>query len=139
VIDASDPDRDRHIEAVGRVLVEIDAQGVASIDVFNKCDRLTGDELARLSASHPAAVRLSAVNGAGLDTLVSAVTRRLALETQRVTLEFDEGDEDDRQRIARLYRHARVRSHEAVDGRVSIEADVPRRLLARLTSGDSHP
>jgi GTP-binding protein HflX len=139
VIDASDPDRDRQIEAVTRVLAEIDAQGVATIEVFNKCDRLSADELARLDANHPAAVQLSAANGTGLDALIASITRRLSLETQRVTLEFDEDDEDDRQRIARLYRHARVRSHEAVDGRVSIEADVPRRLLARLTAADSLP
>jgi GTP-binding protein HflX len=139
VIDASDPDRERHVEAVGRVLAEIDAQAVPTIEVFNKCDRISADELTGISASHPAAVTLSAAHGTGLDTLVEAVTRRLALETQRVRLEFDEGDESHRQRIARLYRHARVRSHEAVDGRVSIEADVPRRLLTRLTAGDSHP
>ena len=139
VIDASDPDRDRHRDAVARVLGEIDAQTVPMLEVFNKCDRLSRDELTRLDASHPAAVRLSAATGSGLDVLVASVTRRLSLETQRVTLEFVEGDEDDRQRIARLYRHARVRSHEAVDGRVSIEADVPRRLLARLTASDSHP
>jgi len=139
VIDASDPNRDRHVDAVGRVLGEIDAQVVPTLEVFNKCDRLTSEELARLDASHPAGVQLSAMNGTGFDDLIAAITRRLSLETQRVTLQFDEGDEGDRQRIARLYRHARVRSHEAVDGRVSIEADVPRRLLARLTAGDSHP
>ena len=35
---------------------------------------------------------------------------------------------------ARLYRHASVRSHHATEGRVSIDADVPRRLLGRLTA-----
>ena len=102
-------------------------------EVFNKCDRLTSDErdaAGRAAIRRPCACRRPPASG--LDVLVASVTRRLALETQRVTLEFDEGDEDDRQRIARLYRHARVRSHEAVDGRVSIEADVPRRLLGRL-------
>ena len=38
----------------------------------------------------------------------------------------------DRERIARLYRHARVLVHESRDGQVSIVADVPRRLLGRL-------
>jgi hypothetical protein len=31
-----------------------------------------------------------------------------------------------------LYRHARVLVHEARDGRVSIVADVPRRLVSRV-------
>ena len=34
--------------------------------------------------------------------------------------------------IARVYRHGRVVLHETRDGQVSIVADVPRRLLARL-------
>ena len=80
---------------------------------------------------------VSSATGDGFDTLEAAIARRLSLETQRVHLEFDEKNDDDRERIARLYRHARVRSHEAVEGRVSIEADVPRRLLPRLTAGDA--
>jgi hypothetical protein len=51
---------------------------------------------------------------------------------RRVTLTFDLDKPADRERIARLYRHARVVQHEARDGQVSIVADVPRRLLSRL-------
>ena len=61
------------------------------------------------------------------------MARRLALDTHRVTLVFDEASPADRDRIARLYRHARVLRHEAErGGRVSIEADVPRRAFERL-------
>ena len=134
VVDAADPDHERHMEAVGRVLGEIEAQDVQAILVFNKVDRLTSDERARLDALHPGAIFISASTGGGLDALSAEVARRLALETQRVRLEFDEHDERDRLSIARLYRHARVSSHETTDGRVSIEADVPRRLLGRLAA-----
>jgi hypothetical protein len=34
--------------------------------------------------------------------------------------------------MARVYRHARVLVHEVRDGRVSMVADVPRRLVAQL-------
>jgi GTPase len=102
--------------------------------VFNKCDRVSEDERRRLRAMAPSAILLSAQSGEGIDELRQEIMQRLSLETQRVTLEFDEQDETDRQRIARLYRHARVRSHNAIEGRVSIEADVPRRLLGRLTA-----
>ena len=57
---------------------------------------------------------------------------RVALDVRRLTLTFDPSDAGDRERIARLYRHARVVQHEARDGRVSIVADVPRRLLGRV-------
>ena len=40
--------------------------------------------------------------------------------------------EPPRERIARVYRHARVVSHVTSDGRVAIEADVPRRVLERV-------
>jgi len=134
VIDVSNPEYPRHIDAVRRVLGEIDAQDVPALLVFNKWDRLSADERTRLRATEPAAIAISAQTGEGVDELQQVIVRRLALETQRVTLEFDEQNERDRQRIARLYQHARVRSHNAHDGRVSIEADVPRRLLGRLTA-----
>lgn len=133
VVDVSNSEHDRHMDAVQRVLGEIEAQDVPVLRIFNKVDRISTDEQQRLRASAPAAIFLSAQSGGGVDDLRQEIVRRLSLETQRVTLEFDELDETDRQRIARLYRHARVRSHQASEGRVSIEADVPRRLLGRLT------
>ena len=41
VIDAANPERDRHIAAVSRVLEEIGAMSVPRIEVYNKADRLT--------------------------------------------------------------------------------------------------
>jgi hypothetical protein len=64
--------------------------------------------------------------------LVETIASRLALDVVRVTLTFDPGSATDRERIARLYRHARVVLHETRDDEVSIVADVPRRLLNRL-------
>jgi GTP-binding protein HflX len=133
VVDVSNPEYLRHMDAVRRVLAEIEAQEVPAVLVLNKWDQLTEDERTRLRATEPAAIPIAARTGEGVDELQQAIVRRLSLETQRVTLEFDEESERDRQRIARLYQHARVRSHNAQDGRVSIEADVPRRLLGRLT------
>jgi hypothetical protein len=34
--------------------------------------------------------------------------------------------------LADLYRHARVISHDSDRNRISVEADVPRRLLSRF-------
>jgi hypothetical protein len=49
-----------------------------------------------------------------------------------LTLEFDPDDPDDRGRISRVYRHARVLEHETRDGHLTIVADVPRRLIGYL-------
>ena len=134
VIDAADPERDRHVDAVLRVLDEVGAADVPRLDVFNKCDKLEAVERARLQASDRTAACISALRGEGRAELLEIVTSRLALDTRRVRFDFDSRNEADRDRIARVYRHARVLSHVAVDHRVSIEADVPRRLLSRFES-----
>ena len=135
VIDASGPDRDRRMNAVTQVLDEVGAAEVALVDVYNKCDRLTADERRRLRESDPAAVEVSAVTGEGIDELIETITSRLALDVRQVVWTFDPDSPEDKERIARLYRHARVLVHETRDGLTSIVADVPRRLLSRLDPG----
>ena len=49
-----------------------------------------------------------------------------------MTLTFDPDDPADQERMARVYRHARVLVHESRDGRVTIVADVPRRLASAM-------
>jgi GTP-binding protein HflX len=137
VIDAADPERERHVDAVLRVLDEVGAADVPRLDVFNKCDKLEPIERARLQAADRTAACISALHGDGRDQLLEIVTSRLELDTRRVRFDFDNRDEGDRQRIARVYRHARVLSHVAVDHHVSIEADVPRRLLGRFERSHS--
>ena len=132
IIDAAAPDRDRRMSAVRQVLEEVGAVNLPLLDVYNKCDALTFDERRRLQDQDPSALCVSALNGQGIDELVETMTSRLALDVQRVTLTFDADSASDRDRIARVYRHARVALHETRDGQVSIVADVPRRLLGRL-------
>jgi GTPase len=134
VIDAATPERDRHIAAVRRVLEEVGAADVPVIDVYNKVDVIGPDDQRRLRDADPASALISARTGAGVDELLQMVASRLALDTRRITITFDSGKEFDRLQIARLYRVARVVSHVATNGRVVIEADVPRRFIERLTT-----
>jgi GTP-binding protein HflX len=132
VIDAAAPDRDRRISAVRQVLDEVGAESVPLTDVYNKCDLLTPDERRRLQEQDPSSLCVSAATQEGMPDLIETITSRVALDVRRLTLTFDPSDADDRERIAQLYRQARVVQHEARDGRVSIVADVPRRLLGRV-------
>src|SRR5262249_49860478 len=132
VIDAAAPDRDRRIAAVRQVLEEVGALEVPLVEGFNKCDALTPDERRRLQDQDPAALLISALRRDGVAQLVEAMASRLALDVRRVSFVFNPGDAADRARISSLYRHARVLEHEVRDGRVSITADVPRRLQSRL-------
>jgi GTP-binding protein HflX len=134
VIDAGAPERERQIAAVRRVLEDLGAADVPILDVYNKVDTITADERRRIADRDPAAALISARTGEGLDELVQMVASRLALDTRRITIAFDTGHAFDREQIARLYRMARVVSHVATNGRVVIEADVPRRYIARLTT-----
>jgi GTP-binding protein HflX len=133
VIDASSPDRERHIAAVQTVLAEVGADRVPMVDVFNKCDRLDAGERARIRAVYPGSLSVSAATGEGRDELIAAMEGRLALGTVRATLEFS-ADDGDRERIAQLYRVARILRHVSADGRVSIEAEIPRRVLDQFPS-----
>jgi len=132
IIDASAPDRDRRMAAVRQVLEEVDATDVPLIEVYNKTDHLTADERMRLQERDPAAVCISALTGSGVDELVETIASRLALDVRRITIVFDPLEPASRERIARLYRHARVLAHETRDGQATIVADVPRRVLGRL-------
>ena len=132
VIDASSPERDRHIAAVRSVLAEVGAEKVPVVEVFNKCDQLDDLERARVRAVYPGALCVSALTGEGRSELVAVLEGRLALDTTVVRFEFASDDEEDRKRIAHLYRIGRIRSHVATDGHVSIEAEVPSRAVDRL-------
>jgi GTP-binding protein HflX len=137
VIDAGSADRERQMAAVRRVLDEVGAADVPMVAVYNKIDTITADERRRLRDADPSAALISATAGTGAGELLQMVASRLALDTRRVTITFDSGKEFDRQQIGRLYRVARVISHVATNGKVVIEADVPRRFIERLTTVES--
>jgi GTP-binding protein HflX len=134
VIDGASPERERHMAAVRAVLGEVQAADVERLDVYNKMDLLSSGEIERLRVSDPAALYVSARSGDGLQELLETIASRVALDVRRVRLEFDASSEEGREQIARLYRHARVLQHVAQNGRVSIVAEVPRRLLPRLSA-----
>jgi GTP-binding protein HflX len=137
VIDASAPDRERHMAAVQTVLAEVGADRVPAIDVFNKCDRLHDSERARLAAVYPGALAVSALTGEGREEVIAAMETRLGLDTAHVTFAFDSSDPLDRDRISQLYRLGRILRHTASNGAVVVEAELPRRLLDRFRKEDT--
>ncbi|MGH7682562.1 MAG: GTPase HflX [Candidatus Eiseniibacteriota bacterium] len=81
VVDAAEPDLDRHIEAVESVLEDIGALGRPRLLVFNKMDALE-DEVAHLGlrARFPGAVFVSALSREGIPELREEAMRRLRAE-----------------------------------------------------------
>jgi GTP-binding protein HflX len=139
VIDASAADRDRRIGAVNQVLQDVGASDVPILDIYNKGDAITADERRRLQEQYPDALCISALRRDGLDEVIEIIASRLALDIRRLTLTFNQDEPADRERIARVYRHGRVLEHETRDGRVSIVADIPRRLVSRVEKTTAPP
>jgi GTP-binding protein HflX len=132
VIDAAAEDRERRMEAVQTVLTEVGAERVPTIEAFNKIDLVGREELARLRALHPAGLFIAATKAAGRTLVTDAITANLAMDSERVHFALDGSLERDRRLLADLYRHARVLSHVADDNRITVEADVPTRLMPRF-------
>jgi GTP-binding protein HflX len=94
LVDASDPDLERHVEAVGEVLDEIGAGAVPSLLVWTKRDIADVDVVKRLLAEHADSVAVSATSGEGIGDLLAAVARRLRVLDPVVELfvPYDRGD-----------------------------------------------
>ncbi len=125
--------------AVTRVLEEVGAHVVPRVEVYNKVDRLSPDERRRVQEADPSALLISASTGSGCRDLLESVASRLALDQQRVTIELDLSVPAQAERLAWVYRHATVHSHASMGDRVTLEADVPRRLLSMVGLGKPSP
>ena len=78
VADASDPHLELEISAVNEVLAEIGAFETRRVEVLNKSDLLTSDELRDLVTSHPEAQVVSAREGTGIQGLLYRIAREAA-------------------------------------------------------------
>ena len=134
VVDAASDRRARAVAAVLRVLDEVGAADVPRLTVYNKVDRLAASDLARLRREEPSAVQISAVTGDGMDQLQAAISTQLGLDVVRVTVALDPTDADDRAVAAEVYRTSMVRHHVETADRITLEADVPRRVAQRLAT-----
>ena len=82
VVNAAYPALNRHIEAVEQVLEEIGAGGRPIIIALNKADLLPDDTLPELTgvAANLPAVRVSALQGTGIDELLRCISDNLVLQ-----------------------------------------------------------
>ena len=94
VVDSSDPNSARQIDTVNMVLEQIGAEEIARIEVFNKKDLLTSEQLEALSIRYPNAIFTSTVTREGISELISRIA--LVASSQEEVLDllipFDRGD-----------------------------------------------
>ena len=136
VIDISHPDCLHQAETVNEVLAEIGCADTPVLAVFNKIDVATPTPDADLAAATcPDHLRVSALEGQGLDALTARVLDLITSREARITVECHASNG----RIqACLHRLAHVLATDRTDERVTIEARVePRHLPAlRAAAGD---
>ncbi|MBM6937849.1 GTPase HflX [Pseudoflavonifractor phocaeensis] len=124
VIDVSNPEWREQAEVVDRLIQELGAAETPRIEVFNKCDRYTGDIV-----PHGADIAsISAKTGEGLDHLLEMIGQRLDTGSCRVVLHlpYDQGGQLDV-----LYRDAKVERVEYGET-IEVTAVLPPILLGRM-------
>ena len=105
VIDASNPEWREQVQVVDQLILELGAEQTPRIEVFNKCDKWTGE----IRPHGEDIVSISAKTGEGLDKLLEAIGQRLDSGAKRVTihLPYDKGGILDQ-----LYQEAKVEQVE---------------------------
>lgn len=130
VVDASDPESERQIEAVDDVLSKIGAKDKDMLILFNKVDRLRDSvELTLLTRSHPDALGISARSGRGLDRLAERMAGILASRLVEMEVEIPQSEG---RLLADLAANAMVIHREDGPERVRLRLRAPRRLVWKL-------
>jgi GTP-binding protein HflX len=135
VVDAADPEQAQRIEEVQRVLIEIGAEHVPQILVFNKLDKLGNGEappeprIELIDGGRMSRVWVSATHALGLDLLRDVIAR--TLQGERVHCWLQVPDSAGRLR-ARLFAQGLVASERPADSGWELEIDAPRALVEPL-------
>lgn len=89
VVDVTHPHAMSQAEAVHNTLIDIEAEGIPSIPVLNKIDRLSDPEGAQLALdSYPNAVAISALKGDGIEELLRVIKIRLYESYESIQVEI---------------------------------------------------
>ena len=138
VIDAATEQREDNIEQVNDVLVEIGADQVPQLQVYNKLDLLEqSPRIDRNADGLPERVWVSAVTGAGTDLLLQAISELVGRDMVNETLDISPTDGGLR---AALYRLGAVESEDYDDDGVAhLSVRLPRADWNRLMKKGPEP
>jgi GTPase len=131
VVDASDHERELHMQTTRELIEKIGAKDVPRFYVFNKLDRLTstpGEELARWSEGHPWAA-LSSRDARAIAALEEALLRAVRREETVFSTFVPYAASDV---LALVYGKCRVLDSEAVDDGLSLRVQGPAPVISRI-------
>ncbi|MDD4068662.1 MAG: GTPase HflX, partial [Bacteroidales bacterium] len=129
VVDASDVNLDKQVQAVDETLALVGASAIRSITVFNKCDCLEDEGLTVLGAHHPEAQLVSATTGYGLSSLLHAIAREASAGDVTVTalIPYEKG------MLMKLVHERCQVVHESYEGfGLLVTAKVSKRMASTL-------
>jgi len=132
VVDVSHPQAREQIKAVEVVLEEIHAHGKPTVLALNKRDKLEGkaEVLEHFLREYPRAVPVSAKSGENLGELLDEIANCLASRRVNVTLSIPHHRA---KTIALVYQSGYVTARKDADGKVVLQAQIPKVLAGELT------
>ncbi len=125
VIDASDPNREEHIEVVDKLISKLAKPGTPVLRCYNKADLVEAVEIP-VGAD---VVAISAKKGLGMDNLLSAIEKALgkALHKVKLLLPYSMGG-----MVETLHSNAKVNNVEYTGDGIQIDAVLDDILYGRL-------
>lgn len=88
VVDVSDKEAEEHIRVAENLLQSLGAAGKPVLMVLNKLDRAAGSERRAVLQYNANTVEVSALNGSGIETLLSAITAALIPDEEEVFMQI---------------------------------------------------
>ena len=138
VVDASDPDRRQHMQAVTDVLAEIKADDIPQLQVFNKIDQVKSlkSRLVRDEFGLPSRFWLSALNKDNVNVLKTALSEYLDQDSQQYEIIIDADNHDAK---ANVYQMAQVEQEIMLDSKqckltVNMHPFEYERLMKKIAS-----
>ena len=128
VVDASNPQKEKQMEAVYDTLKQLGANESPIITAFNKIDLLNGDEILK-DPNAEAVVRISGKNGEGTDQLLEQIEK--ILQKQKLYLEKLYGYQE-AGKIQLIRSHGQLLKEEYRDDGIYVEAYIPKEILGSI-------
>ena len=126
VIDASDPNLEKHVAVVDRLIAQLAKPGTPVLKCYNKADLVYSEDIPKGKDI----VAISAKRGKNMDGLLKAIEKALGHSRHHVILRFpyDKGG-----MVQTLHDNAQVKKVEYTDSGIEVETVLDPILYGRLT------
>lgn len=131
VVDISHSEAEAQVNAVDKVLTDLEADDIPTIMIFNKIDQLESeDQMLMLQTRYTEAIPISAQRGDGIPELMEILAERFASQGTTINLHIPYKDG---KVLDLLYKHGTVLDTEYADEAVHVKARIPSRHLKSVS------